>query len=174
MANEPAEDEDGLTPPAEIDDDGTFAAWFAENWSSLVSYGRVVAKNPDDAEDLAMWACEKLMLRWKRRRPEHPRAWACKVMKHRHFRTTKLRSRARAREELVAPQEATSPQLPDLDLRDQVRALPRRQGQAIALRYAADLTQDDVANAMGIRPGTAAALLNQARNNLRTNLGGEP
>ena len=40
-----------------------------------------------------------------------------------------------------------------------------------ALRYLADLTQEDVASAMAISPGTAAATLAAARRNIRKALG---
>ena len=39
---------------------------------------------------------------------------------------------------------------------------------AIALRYGCDLAEHEVASAMGIAPGTAAATLHQARRCLRS------
>jgi RNA polymerase sigma factor (sigma-70 family) len=47
-----------------------------------------------------------------------------------------------------------------------VASLPLRQRQAIALRYLLGMTQADVAEAMGVAPGTAAATLHAARRNL--------
>jgi len=46
-------------------------------------------------------------------------------------------------------------------------ALPPRQRLAVALRYAHDLTEREVAGALGCRPGTAAALLSRGRAALR-------
>ena len=60
----------------------------------------------------------------------------------------------------------------DPDLVAAIRTLPNRQRTAIALRYVADLPQADIAAAMGVAPGTVAALLHQARTNLRQTLGG--
>lgn len=48
-----------------------------------------------------------------------------------------------------------------------VSALPRRQREVIALRYVEDRTQREIAERLGIAPGTAGALLSQARMNLR-------
>src|ERR687892_2598190 len=57
------------------------------------------------------------------------------------------------------------------DVWDALAALPSRQREAIALRYLLDLTQADVADAMGVAPGTAAATLHAARRNLADRLG---
>lgn len=51
-----------------------------------------------------------------------------------------------------------------------VRSLPRRQAQAVALRYHADLSVTDVAAAMGCAEGTAKAHLHHARTTLAVQL----
>lgn len=48
-----------------------------------------------------------------------------------------------------------------------VGRLPRRQREAVALRYIADLTEAQVAEAMGVAPGTVASTLHDARARLR-------
>lgn len=60
--------------------------------------------------------------------------------------------------------------VPDDELWSAVRSLPERQRLAIALRYVADLTEAEVAEAMGVRPGTVAATLSKARTQLATQL----
>ena len=54
-----------------------------------------------------------------------------------------------------------------------VAALPDRQREAIALRYLLGLTQAEVADAMGVAPGTASATLAAARRALAPILGPE-
>ena len=49
-------------------------------------------------------------------------------------------------------------------------ALPERQRLAVALRYLADLTEDQVASTMGIARGTVAATLHSARQTLAASL----
>jgi RNA polymerase sigma-70 factor (ECF subfamily) len=56
------------------------------------------------------------------------------------------------------------------ELRALVAALPERERQAIYLRYFADLSQDEIAEVLGVRPGTVGAALNHARNKLRVAL----
>ena len=51
------------------------------------------------------------------------------------------------------------------------RGTTRRARTAVALRYLGDLTEAEVARAMGIAPGTAAATLSKARTQLAGLLG---
>jgi DNA-directed RNA polymerase specialized sigma24 family protein len=53
--------------------------------------------------------------------------------------------------------------MPTGDVWDLVRALPERQRVAVVLRYVADLTEPDIAIAMGIARGTVASTLAAAR-----------
>jgi RNA polymerase sigma-70 factor, ECF subfamily len=53
----------------------------------------------------------------------------------------------------------------------QVRALPPRQAQAVALHYLEDRPVREVAELMGCSEGTAKALLHQARQRLARRLG---
>lgn len=67
-----------------------------------------------------------------------------------------------------------APELPHAD-RDPVLAaaiegLPRRQRQVVFLRYFADLSHAQVAEILGISPGTVSALLHQARTALARRL----
>ena len=71
------------------------------------------------------------------------------------------RDQSRAGATLAARVPETDP-----DLWDLVRRLPERQRTAIALRYIADLPEQEVADAMGIRRSTAASTLTQARQRL--------
>ena len=59
-----------------------------------------------------------------------------------------------------------------LDLRAQIRALPRRQQAAVVLFYLAGLPVSEVAGAMGCREGTVRAHLARARASLARRLGG--
>ena len=70
----------------------------------------------------------------------------------------------------VAPTAA--PDLYETDLLDILRALPHRQRTAVLLYYLADMPVREVADAMGVAEGTVKALLAQAREKLRTTLGG--
>jgi RNA polymerase sigma factor (sigma-70 family) len=54
-----------------------------------------------------------------------------------------------------------------------IAALPDQERQTLYLRYYADLSQNEIARILGVRPGTVGAALNHARAKLRTALGTE-
>jgi RNA polymerase sigma factor (sigma-70 family) len=58
------------------------------------------------------------------------------------------------------------------ELWDVVRRLPRRQREAVVLRYVVDLSLSEIAAAMGCREGTVKAHLSSARQALRERLEG--
>ena len=53
------------------------------------------------------------------------------------------------------------------ELRALIAALPDQERHALFLRYYAELCQDEIAEVLGVRPGTVGAALNHARNKLR-------
>jgi RNA polymerase sigma-70 factor (ECF subfamily) len=53
-------------------------------------------------------------------------------------------------------------------LRGAIDLLPERQRIALVLRYVHDLSHEQIAEAMGVRPGTAGALISRGRAALRT------
>ena len=76
----------------------------------------------------------------------------------------------RARPALVHPPTAP-PDGDAVDVRRALTALPRRQREAIVLRYFLDLDVHEVAEVMGIRDGTAKSTLARARDALGARLG---
>jgi RNA polymerase sigma factor (sigma-70 family) len=56
---------------------------------------------------------------------------------------------------------------------DALRSLPRRERTAVALRYVADLSTEQIAEAMGVAPGTVGSTLHAARRHLAAALGDE-
>jgi DNA-directed RNA polymerase specialized sigma24 family protein len=78
------------------------------------------------------------------------------------MRRRALESRLLRREQLrpIPPADV------DPELWDAVAALPRRQREAIVLRYVGDLTERDVASVLGISEGAASAPLVAAHRRL--------
>jgi len=72
-----------------------------------------------------------------------------------------------AGDEAVAPDDHAD----RLAVRAAVAGLPDRQRAALVLRYFADLSLADTAEAMGCAPGTVKALTHQALAGLRSRLG---
>jgi len=84
------------------------------------------------------------------------------------------RSRARGKESILRDQDPrhNDPDAPDEAIRSYLRALPEKQRLAVFLRYYADLSYDQIAEVLEVRPGTVAAALSAAHRTLRNELEG--
>ena len=59
---------------------------------------------------------------------------------------------------------------PDDDLADAIAALPPKRRAAVVLRYYLDLTEADIAERLGVRPGTVKSLLSRGLAELKASL----
>jgi len=143
-----------------------FEAWYRGSAPRLVAALAVVAGDADVGREAAAEACTRALERWARvGAMDSPEAWAHTVgvnLIRRRWRRAAVERRLAA-----TPGSAGAPPSLTPELWQAVRTLPLRQRQAIALRYVLDLSQRQVADAMGIAPGTAAATLTTARRHLR-------
>lgn len=120
------------------------------------------------AEDLVQDAFVKAMDKW---RPDAPpeafRAWAKTTM----TRMSISKWRKTSREQVAFQQHGLTPDISAPEVYPEVTAalagLSPRQRTATVLRYYEDLSETEVANRMGVRVGTAKALLHQAREKLK-------
>ena len=95
---------------------------------------------------------------------ESPAGWTFRVALNalrRHQRRAALERRLLARRPPIAQIPA-----PAGEAWDVVRDLPPRQRTAVVLRYVVDLTQEEIAVAMGIARSTVSSLLADAHTNL--------
>lgn len=102
---------------------------------------------------------------------ESPEGWVYEVAVNicrRSWRRGALESRALAR---IVPAVVGGTAEHHDDVYRAVRGLPRRMRTAVRLRYWDDLSEREIAERMGIAPGTASALLSTARTRLRRALG---
>ncbi|HET8931386.1 MAG TPA: sigma-70 family RNA polymerase sigma factor [Acidimicrobiales bacterium] len=124
------------------------------------------------AEDLAQDALVRTIERWDAvAAMDHPEAWCYRVafnLARSGFRRRQAEARATARLGARRPHDDDPPEPDDvLAVRAALAHLPRRQRQAIVLRYYADLSVDQVAETMKCRPGTVKAHLHQGLMALR-------
>lgn len=132
------------------------AELFAAHYGSLVRLAGLLGA--DDPEDIAQEAFARLHTR--RLRDEgaalgYLRSTVCNLTRNRlrHLRITRLRrpeppEHARSSEHAVLVAEEHRELLAALD------ALPRRQREALILRYWLDLSEREIAEAMGVTPGS--------------------
>ena len=147
-----------------------FAAWYEGFRPQLVAALTLVAGDCDMATDAADEAMVRALARWSRvSSMASAEGWVFMVGRN---VLRRRRRRQRFEHRLAASAGPPGPPGSAVSLRaevwDVVRALPERQRQAIALRYLLDLTEQDVAAAMGVAVGTASATLTAARARLAT------
>jgi RNA polymerase sigma factor (sigma-70 family) len=140
-----------------------------------------ITRSRDEAADIAQdVAVDVLCSLPKLRDPDAFDAWVHRITARHALRTLKRRRAARATERPLVVGEADEPVAPTapdpavlLDARSALAAalaeLPPRQQLALALRYVHDLSDDDLAAALGCRVGTAHSLLSRGRAGLRGN-----
>jgi RNA polymerase sigma factor (sigma-70 family) len=128
----------------------------------------------DVAEDVAAEALARACARWSRvSRLEHRDAWVLRVTTN--VALDVLRRRPPRPDRLAATVGAGRDAVQDVDLRlalaPALRSLPRRQRQAIVLRYLADLPADEVARVLRISPGSVKVHVHRGLCALRAMLG---
>jgi RNA polymerase sigma-70 factor (ECF subfamily) len=151
-----------------------FDHWYRQLHPVLLSSLSVVAGDPDEAREATDEAFARAFERWPRvKGMASPAGWvfrtALNVVKRR-ARRQGLERRLLGR---VAP-EVESPLGWSVEVLDAVRALPERERIAIALRYVADLSTTQMAEVMGIAPGTVGSTLSAGRRRMAIALADDP
>lgn len=131
----------------------------------------------DDAVQLTMMSAYRYWDRVQQMDP--PNGWLFKVAAQRLQDVRQVAHRQRMLQDAVRkaglPADADPTRVSDqrLDLLAAVRKLPPRQQEALALREQFGLPYKDIAEVMGVAPGTVRAHIHQAHQTLRTLLGEE-
>jgi RNA polymerase sigma factor (sigma-70 family) len=141
----------------------SFEGWYRSCYASLVAAVTVSIGDRNAAVEAVDEALVRALERWHRvGAMASPQGWAYRVA----VNIDRRRPRHQALQfPHVDPPAAPQPPI-DLDLWAAVESLPRRQREAIALRYVLDLRERDVAAVMGISEGAASATLTTARSRL--------
>jgi RNA polymerase sigma-70 factor, ECF subfamily len=164
-----------MAPEWDSSDDPTlsnrsFEAWYRGAHPRLLAALVVTIGDIDAARDATSEAFTRALQQWPRvHAMGSPEAWvhrvAINVVRRSHRRQV-LEARLLRRQRL---EPAPPPQVMP-EVWEALASLPLRQRQAVALRYMLGMTQADVAAAMGVAPGTAAATLHAARRSLASRL----
>ena len=124
----------------------------------------------ETAQDIAQETVARAYVRWSRI-SDHSAAWVSRVALNLALDHVKRKHPA------LAP---TRPQEPDpflaerLDLQRVLRALPKRQREAVVMRYVLDLSEAQIAELLEIRPGTVKTHLARGLAQLRNSMGERP
>jgi RNA polymerase sigma factor (sigma-70 family) len=148
-----------MTAPDELD------AVFTRLFPKLVGMVSLYCGDRWVAEEIAQETLSRLWAQSASARIDSPEAWTYRVatnLANSWFRRRSIERRARdslraVRRDDLAPDPAES-----LAVRDALARLPRRQRQAILLRYYADLSVEGAAAVMRCAPGTVKAHTHKA------------
>jgi RNA polymerase sigma factor (sigma-70 family) len=154
-------------------DHDDFEGWYRLEHPRVIGVLAAISGDRDASIDAADEAFARALSRWQRVRRMHaPGAWTCKVALNVLRRAARRRTLERRATDQLPVQTPVPPT--DADLWQVVRQLPERQRTAVALRYIGDFSEPAIAEMMGIRRGTVAATLFEARRRLREMLEIEP
>jgi DNA-directed RNA polymerase specialized sigma24 family protein len=151
------------------DIEADFETWYEKEHPRLVATLILVLGDVDLARESVDEACARVLARWPRvARMDSPGGYAYRVALNdarRRARRAGLEARLLARH----PVESVVPPPAD-GAWDLVRNLAPRQRTAVVLRYVADLTEADIARAMGVSRGTVSSTLIDARRRIARQL----
>jgi RNA polymerase sigma-70 factor (sigma-E family) len=149
---------------------------FRLHYRRLLGLAALLVDDRETAEDVVQEAFEGLYRRWRRLRdPQAAAAYLNRSVVN--GSRSKLRRRATERVHLL-PEVGQSPSAEatgvahgaEHALTDAVRALPRRQREVVVLRYYLDLSEGQIAEWLGVSPGSVKQHSHRATNTLHTRM----
>lgn len=156
----------------------TFETFYAREYRPLVGLTYVLSGSRAAAEDLAQDAMAATYRRWSRvSAMDSPTGYLRRTAANLAASAVRRRvAEGKALLRLTGQRATPAAELPVLPPDDdafwaEVRRLPRRQAQAVALRYLYDCPVLEVAAVMGISEGAAKSHLHRARTTLTSVLG---
>ena len=147
------------------DEDIDFARWYEKAYPKLLATMLLVIGDLDEAKEVVDEACSRALLHWSRiGATERPEGWTYRVA----YNVFRRRARRRALERRLWSRQTQRPNIPAPagELWLLVNELPRRQREVVMLRYVADLTESEIAAALGVARGTVSRTLGAARRRL--------
>jgi RNA polymerase sigma factor (sigma-70 family) len=146
-----------------------FESWYRDEHPRLLAAMAVVARDTEVAGEVTAEAFARALERWDRvAAMESPGGWTYRValnLVRRRARRAAVERRLLPR---LAPPVTAAVPAHAVDVWQAVTGLPPRMRTAVALRYLGGLTEAEVAETMGVAPGTVAATLSDARRRLAT------
>jgi RNA polymerase sigma-70 factor (sigma-E family) len=150
--------------------DEAFEACFDALFPKAFGLAQRMLGDVQAAEDVAAEALTRLYARWPRlQTADYRDAWVMKVAGNLAIDVVRRR-RADPRPLAPAPEPQDLATL-RVALAASVSGLPRRQRQAIALRYFGDMTEEEVARSLGVSKGAVKSHLHRGLRTLRGRVG---
>ncbi|GAA1531815.1 SigE family RNA polymerase sigma factor [Dactylosporangium maewongense] len=139
-------------------------------WPGLLRSAWLLTGDWHRAEDLVQTVLARVYGRWKRVRDDAPQAYLRRMMVTTYLNWWRRRWRGEVAFD-VLPEHPSGDPYSGSDLRislaEMLASLPRRQRAVLMLRFHADLTEAQTAQAMGISVGTVKSYTARALDRLR-------
>ncbi|MCL8026808.1 SigE family RNA polymerase sigma factor [Nocardioides bruguierae] len=153
---------------------GSFEELVAARSAALYRTAYLLTGHAGDAEDLVQTTLEKLWGAWRKvARADSPDAYARRVMMN-AFLSGRRRPGVRRERLVESPPDLPAPTGTSADDRltlwPAVLALPERQRAVVVLRFYGQLTEAEIAEALGMARGTVKSTSSAALRNLRSAL----
>jgi RNA polymerase sigma-70 factor (ECF subfamily) len=147
-------------------EDARYEAFFREQFPKVARTAALVMGDVHEGMDVAQDALARAYQHWRKvSAMDRPDAWVHRVATN--LALSRLRRRRRRERAIPSPPSVEPPDPTNADLFEAVRSLPPAQRSVIALRFYLDWSVDDVADALGKKPGTVRALTHQGMERLR-------
>jgi RNA polymerase sigma-70 factor (sigma-E family) len=140
----------------------TFEDVFRRQYEPMVRVAFLLLGSRAEAEDAVQDALARVQLRWARL--DNPEAYLRRCVVNRSYDILRRRRLEQRFRWLQRPE--TSEMQAD-ELSDALAKLPAKRRAAIVLRYYAGLSEQEIAEALGVRPGTVKSMLHRALAQLR-------
>lgn len=152
------------------DHDDEFVEFVRDASPRLLKAAWFICGDTQVSQDLVQSAFEKVFLRWGRLRDAQPYAYARRCMLNSHIDTT--RRRRRDHPTAVVPDRAQEDVWPEdtAFLAAALKQLSFRERQIVVMRHYADMSEADVADALGLSVGTVKSTASRSLAKLRATL----
>jgi RNA polymerase sigma factor (sigma-70 family) len=150
--------------------DAGFEAAFRQLYPRAFGLAYRMLGNRAAAEDVAAETMAKALTRWDRLDPERVAGWVLRVAANGAIDVLRKKGRTLV-PGVVDLEDSTTLRLA---LAEALRTLPRRQREAVALRFLSDLSEAETAEALGISAGSVKTHVHRGLAALRDELGRDP
>lgn len=150
-----------------------FGVFYRREYPKVVTLTMVLTRDASAAEDLTQEAFLRANRNWDRVGfYEHPGAWVRRVATNLAMsRFRRLRTETKALLRFTSAIRIAEMDADASEFWAEVRRLPARQAQVVALHYVEDRSVDDIAATLGVSPASVKTHLQRARRTLADRFG---
>lgn len=150
--------------------EGTFEERFDDLYRLAYRVAFRVVGSREEAEDIAQESLVKTCLSW-RRVSSYPEAFTARVAGGKAIDSWRRRKNRPQQRAVEATSDSANQLALRLELTEALHHLPKRQREVVVMRYLADLSEADVAAALGCSAGTVKQHASRGLEALRARLG---